>query len=392
MATQPRTPSHESRLSALRLENSARCADWLRTNGPATIAEIADGTGLSRPTVADRLADLSDKGIATEWDKTDPEGQTGGRPAARFRFRSEAGFVAGIELGKHVDHLLLVNLSGGIVWSRAVGVIPAPSSERLERIRERLLAEIVDAGLDRADWRRLGLSLPGALSPDGIMRQSDLFPEWNGANVRDLASEVFGVPVVLENDVKAACIAEHRLGAAQGSSDVAFVLAWHQVAAGIMIDGALHRGRRFFAGEMGRLSVDPLALERDILWPSMPALVETTRAAESGDEVAIASIVRLADVIAEQVAPIVTTLDPDIVVVGGPAATASALFVDRVQSSIRAHLVSGAELTIRVAELGENGPALGSVLLALDETHRELFEVEPTTVSLQPREHAGIAG
>lgn len=381
------TPRHDLRLIALRLDNSARCAEWLRVNGPATVAEISEGTGLSRPTVSNRLADLADKGLAGEFDRTDPEGQAGGRPAARFRFFGEAGFVVGCEMGKHFDRMVLVDLAGDIIWSEVVDVVPAPAYERLKRLRERLLSEIVTAGLDLGAWRRLGLSVPGALSPDGTMRQSTLFPEWNARNVRDLASDVFGVPVTLENDVKAACIAEHRLGAARGTTDVAFVLAWHQVAAAIMINGALHRGHRYFAGEMGRLASGATAFESEFLWPSMPDLVATAAAADRGDQAAVASIERIADVIAAQVAPIITSLDPDVVVLGGAAASASRFLTRSVERRVRAHLVPDAELMIVTAELGENGPALGAVLMALDATNRELFEIDvPATVTYRARD------
>lgn len=392
MVSESGSQRHDSRLGALRLDNSARCAEWLRSHGPATIAEIAEGTGLSRPTVSDRLAELAEKGLVSEFAKTAPGGHAGGRPAVRFRFRSEAGFVAGVELGKHVDHLLLVDLAGDILWSEVVDAVPTPALERLELLRERLLASIGTLGLERGAWNRLGLSVPAALSPDGLIRQSDLFPEWNGTNVRDLASAVFGVPVTLENDVKAACIAEHRLGAARNHSDVAFVLAWHQVAAGIMIDGALHRGRRFFAGEMGRLSSDARSLESELLWPSMPALVETALAAQRGDRLAISSIERIAEIIAAQIAPIVTTLDPDVVVIGGAAASVSGFLVQSIETSVRAHLVAGADVMLVAAELGKDGPVFGAALLALDETNRDLFDVDSlATVSLRPREHAGAS-
>jgi predicted NBD/HSP70 family sugar kinase len=67
-------------------------------------------------------------------------------------------------------------------------------------------------------------------------------------------SDAVGLPVAVENDVNAA-----TLGAALalGLDDLAYLSIGTGLAAGLLVDGRLHRGRRGVAGEIGHVPVDP---------------------------------------------------------------------------------------------------------------------------------------
>jgi predicted NBD/HSP70 family sugar kinase len=67
-------------------------------------------------------------------------------------------------------------------------------------------------------------------------------------------SPVLGLPVRVENDVKAAA-----LGAAaeRGAGSLAYLNLGTGIAAGIVVDGRVWRGARGAAGEVGHISIDP---------------------------------------------------------------------------------------------------------------------------------------
>jgi predicted NBD/HSP70 family sugar kinase len=150
-----------------------------------------------------------------------------------------------------------------------------------------------------------------------------------------------GVPVFVENDVNAASLgAAWRLAEDQAVDDLAYLSLGTGVAAGIVLNGELHRGRRGAAGEIGHFPVAPegprcecglvgclevvlsgSALARN--WPTGPDTSSTEalfEAADRGDPAAIEYRDRYAGYLAHAVHLIAVTYDVDLIVLGGGVA------------------------------------------------------------------------
>src|SRR5438034_10843867 len=83
----------------------------IREEGPISRAEIARRLHLSRPT-ASRIVDaLEQDGLITCSGKSQP---TGGRLGELYSFRSDAGFVLGVELGTREARIAVATLNGEI--------------------------------------------------------------------------------------------------------------------------------------------------------------------------------------------------------------------------------------------------------------------------------------
>lgn len=67
--------------------------------------------------------------------------------------------------------------------------------------------------------------------------------------------ERFALPCAIDNDVKAATLAEQRYGAGKGVSDFVFLNIGTGIAAGFVVDGELIRGWQNDSGEIGHTSV-----------------------------------------------------------------------------------------------------------------------------------------
>jgi glucokinase len=65
----------------------------------------------------------------------------------------------------------------------------------------------------------------------------------------------FGVPVAVENDVRAAAAWLHARDAVD-RSDLAYVAVGTGISAGVILDGRLHRGPRGLAGEIGHVVLE----------------------------------------------------------------------------------------------------------------------------------------
>ncbi|WP_420847426.1 ROK family protein [Microbacterium azadirachtae] len=113
----------------------------------------------------------------------------------------------------------------------------------------------VAGGFAVSEVSSIGIGIPGLVdAPAGrVLHAVNL-----GVEDLDLAAAIrarIPVPVAIENDVKAAAVGA---GSLRGDArSMAYLNLGTGVAAGIVIDGALWRGARGTAGEVGHLSVDP---------------------------------------------------------------------------------------------------------------------------------------
>lgn len=379
----PDVGSKDSRLEFVRLENLERCFSSLREGGVSTVADLAVDTGLSRPTVTDRLQDLVGLGLVSEVERVVRRGQSSGRPASRFAVNPKAGFVIGIELGKHQERILIADLTFRI---HASHVFAADHRQRVDERMRSLTAHVADIRaqhLGLGPLRGIGAAVPGSLTPAGLLTRSPIFEEWSGANVADVFAAAFDVPVVLQNDLNAAALAEHRHGAAIDATDIVLALVWHQVSAGLVINGAVHSGKRSLAGEISQLGSSAHAelLHR---WPSMPEFLTAVAAAESGDAAARGEIERFARVAGEQIATLIVAIDPDAVVLYGPAVS-SDLVVRLVTEAIDGAVTPPADTPVFTATLGEDAAVTGVVIAALESANARFFgPAAPPIARLNP--------
>ncbi len=109
----------------------------------------------------------------------------------------------------------------------------------------------------RDEVEGIAMCLPGPVDVEkghcgmcGAMR----YP--HSVEVGRILSEACGCPVVLENDGKAAALAEHRFGAVKGCRNAAVFLIGTGVGGGLIIDGRVVRGPSFRAGEFSFVNTE----------------------------------------------------------------------------------------------------------------------------------------
>jgi predicted NBD/HSP70 family sugar kinase len=80
--------------------------------------------------------------------------------------------------------------------------------------------------------------------------------DWHDLPLGPGLEAILGIPVVVENDVRAAALGlDRRQFGATGS--LALLAIGTGIAAGVVLDGQLHRGAHGLAGEIGHVVVDP---------------------------------------------------------------------------------------------------------------------------------------
>ncbi|GAA2643248.1 ROK family transcriptional regulator [Streptomyces lunalinharesii] len=371
--------------SLLRRINSAVVLHALRAADSPTLTDLVQVTGLSRPTVEGVVEGLIETGLVAEVPAEEGEARRQGRPARRFRFRTEAGHLLGIEIGPHRVAVLLADLDGRVMDAahRAVSET-APADERLERVRAVVADLLRRTGVARSSLRAVGAAGPGIVEADGTVRLSTALPGWTGLPLGDRLRRSFRCPVLVENDANAAAVAEHWQGAATGSGDVVFVLAGLSPGAGALIGGRLHRGFGGAAGEIGALHLlgreaTPEALLSTTGEPLHPLdeaqVAAVFAAARDGDAEAREAVERFIRRLVHDVAALVLALDPELVVIGGWASGLAGVLPPLRRELARYCLRPPA---VVLSQLGPAAIATGALRLALDHVEGELFAVDGT--------------
>jgi predicted NBD/HSP70 family sugar kinase len=217
-----------------------------------TASDVLDAVGLTRTTAIDVIDELVARGLLAELPNARAAGDyRKGRPARRFAFRPDAGFVIGVDAGQSRLTATVADLRGE---NRAVchllldPKMDAPDVRRVaaSRVVDEALAE---AQLSRADAVAVVLGVPAPVDRNGISppHRDDFWRRMNP----DFA-ELFGAwaPIVrVENDASLAAVAERAVGAAVGYDDFVTLLAGDRLGAGVWTDGRLLRGAHGGAAE-----------------------------------------------------------------------------------------------------------------------------------------------
>ncbi|WP_214409742.1 ROK family transcriptional regulator [Sphaerisporangium fuscum] len=368
--------------SLLRKLNSAAILRGLREAEVATLSELARVARVSRATVEVIVDDLVSEGWAEECDE-EPGDRQRGRPAKRFRFRASAGQVVGVGIGTSWLRAMVADLNGTVLVSRKAPNYEAmPAPDRLTAIADLVDAAAAEAGLTVAQLAAVGVGTTGVVDGEGRVVKSIVLPNWTGVRLQAELGRRIAAPVLVENDMRLAVLAEHWRGVAQGRNDVVYLFTSPRLGLGLLIGGRPHRGAHAASGEIGRQAGDhwqafrhvadyAMAVEPgEMRTPKQAAQFAVDRA-RAGDEQAARVIRDFARHLAMGLLTLVNPLDPEMVVVGGSLSRAGDLLVEPIQEYFDEFCLYPP--LVVASELGGDCITLGAVRWALNHAEARLF-------------------
>lgn len=319
--------------------------------GESTRNELAEATGLSLGTVSTIVQDLLKYGIITESRQL----SSGiGRPTTGLRLNADRGRVVGFYLE---DRYLEAT-----VFDAALGELTTVEAVSDESVVEAdgvidWITGTLDTALERAQAKREDVIGVGILLSGGMQRPVKAATAPDGIWLHlDRLRDSLGLPVVVDNPLKAIATAELWLGAGRRVANAVTVSLGFGVGAGIIQDGAVVRGATNAAGEWGHslLSFEgrecqcgrmgcveayvgvpgirrtlaetapdhPLAAEpEDAEGPEgFDLIAALADAARAGDPAALATIARSAHYLGAALADLVAILNPEVIALTGWAA------------------------------------------------------------------------
>ena len=242
--------------------------DEVRLGHSQSRSDLVTRTGLSRSIVAQRVAELLDRGLVVEGD---PGPSTGGRPPRQLTFRADAGHVLVADLGATSIDVAVTTLDGRILGHHdepaSIADGPDVALDRVEELFGQLLA--TTRGLPGRLWG-IGIGVPGPVEfRTGRPISPPIMPGWDGYPVRERLADRYDAPVWVDNDVNVLALGEWRSGVAAGYDNVVVVKVGTGIGAGIIVGRAapprragLRRRRRPHPGRRGSRRDLPLRQRR----------------------------------------------------------------------------------------------------------------------------------
>ena len=227
------------------------------SHGPLTRAEIARRTRLSAAAVTKAVRPLMELGYVVE-DPNEGARSALGRPANPVRVDGGRAFFIGVKVTGDEIIAVLADLCCRVRVARHLALAnrePEAVLPSITALVQELLTEAEGFG---APVRGLGVAVSGDVDrADGVVRYSP-FLEWRDLPLAEILGTATGLPVTVDNDVRALTVAEQWFGAGVGLSSFALVTVGAGVGCGLVVHGRVVSGAHGVAGEIGHLSIDPL--------------------------------------------------------------------------------------------------------------------------------------
>ncbi|MGW0629476.1 ROK family transcriptional regulator [Streptomyces sp. NPDC002758] len=327
------------------------------SHGPLTRLEAARRAGLSAAAVTKAVRPLLEAGYLVE--DADEEARPAlGRPANLVRVDGGRALFVGVKvtgdeiIGVLTDLCCRIRIARRVpLTDRGTGAVLASTADLVQELR---------AGADDLGVSVLGLGV--AVSGDvdraeGVVRYSP-FLEWRDVPLAELAAMTTGLPVTLDNDVRALTIAEQWFGAGVGLSDFAVVTVGAGIGCGLVVHGQVVAGAHGVAGEIGHVAIDPagppchcgnrgcveaiagdaaiVARMREVTGHPVADTAEAVALAHQGVAGAREVYARAGEAIGRGIATVANLLGPERVIISGEGLAAYDLFAEQIRDSFTA--------------------------------------------------------
>jgi glucokinase-like ROK family protein len=395
-----------SNISNIKAHNLQAILRTLLHQGAISRVRIAQLTNLSTTTITNLVAELLEQGIVAADDDRELHQSGGvGRPRIPMRLVPSARYAVGVHIGVGNIRIAVADLFGQLQNYLVMSHEPEdPSEEVLDHVANLIEQAIVESGVSRERLVGIGVGASGLVDPQTGVNVLAPNLNWRNLPIRDIFSQRLGMPVCVDNNVRAMALAEAMFGAAREVNTLAFVYARVGVGAGFVVNGSVYRGSRAGAGEIGHTTIIPvggapcrcgntgcletLVSESEIVRlaqslaarypnsilaaqlkdPSKSLIEQIFKAAHIGDEQTQAMLQERAHYMGIALANLVNVVNPDMIIMGGLFAAGHDQLLPQVEETMRQRAFAdlGKSVALRVTTFGHKVGVIGAAALALD--------------------------
>ncbi len=388
-ATQEQTKLHNKRL----------VLKTIYDQGQISRADIARATYLARTTVSSAVSALMAEGLVEE---VGQQVLNRGKPATLLRVIADARHLIGVDLANSEFRGAIADLRGNIIHRLTV-----PRNNHRGKVALELVYRLIDNLITAASSPLLGIGVgtPGLVDAQKGCVRTTIHFDWRDLPLQKLLATRYNLPVYIANDSHIAALGEYTFGSRQGTSNLITLTVGLGVSAGVVLNGKLHFGDSFGAGEIGHITVvrgdagksclcgntgcletvvnESVLIEQaknialhnphsklHQFAPNPEAItdIEVVRQAfDAGDEDLQQEIMQMGKYLGYAIAGIVSILNVERIFVSGSLARFGTPLLEAMQDELRAcfHPLLAAKTQIEFSDLGPDIVIQGAVALVL---------------------------
>ena len=238
----------------------------LRRYGQLSRQQLSDMTTLHRSTLSKIMSEFLDRDLVRVVGKIEPAVKRVGKKQILLRIREDVGWALGIGLNWEWVNMVILDAAGRLVAQSRVHL--GRDLARLPQVaKAHLDSWLRDRGRPAGKALGVGVGIPGVVDIEkGTVVLSDFFKVQNCPLALQL-SEALGLPVSIDNDVRLEAMAQLNQPNETGTGDFIFFhtnyspvetgYVIYSFGSAIVIDGHLHRGSHYGAGELWGLLQPP---------------------------------------------------------------------------------------------------------------------------------------
>ena len=378
--------------SAMRDINRSAILEIIRRESPIARSTIAHRLDVSLPTVMRIVDGLVDEGFVrlqggTEW--------SGGRRRPLLEFDAEGHLILGVDMGGTKMYGALSDLGGNILDEVNIARHGSNGEDSFNRLTTLIDTLLASPKLSGRQVHGIGVGAPGiTMHKEGIVTWANTL-HWKNFPLKQRLSELYPLPITVDNDVNLAAMGEFWFGAGQNTQNMVMVAIGTGIGAGIIIDGALYRGASEASGEIGNMltgqeflgknyqdfgALESVASGTGIAERARIALKgkrtaedlqditaeDVFEAAKQRQEWAWKIINETVDYLAIAIANLAVAFDPELIILGGGVSKSADMLVEPILQRINGTIPTLPKLV--VSSLGLRAGVMGAITNVLHNT------------------------
>ena len=225
----------------------------IRKKGPVSRIELADITGCSAGTVSNHVRTLIKKGFVIETKKGI---SSGGRKPVQLMINPNKAYIFSIEIEVNQIKIVMFDLEIKVVMKSVIPIIYKDNyTKTFKQVFLEMDKMIEEKNIKLDNLLGIGVAVPGLI--DKVKGILEFAPNlgWENVYISKIFKDKYGLPVVLNNEAKAAAIGE-RGSVYPKMNNMVFVSINEGIGCGIFLNGKLYRGASGNAGEFGHITID----------------------------------------------------------------------------------------------------------------------------------------
>jgi predicted NBD/HSP70 family sugar kinase len=360
----------------------------IRDGHATTRTELAQQSGLSRSTLAERVQSLLALDLLEE---ATGIASTGGRPPATLTFNRSAGVVLVADLDAARSRVAVCDLGGTPLAERSFPFDPGQTPAAvLSEIHTGFGLLLEHGGIAPSRARGIGVAVQAPVAIGrGAPVGAGMMPGWEGFSIPGWFAAHTGVPVLVDSHVNAMALGEcweHW----READHMVFVDVGTTIECGIVLGRAVHRGAHGAAGDIGHIRLaghdDVLcpcgntgcleavaggdALAADLSAAGLPArsVRDVVTHARAGEPAALRAVRSAGRAVGEVLAECINFFNPGAIVVGGALADAPQQLLAGVRETAlgRALPMATRDLRMGLAQLGPRAGVIGAAVMVIE--------------------------